>query len=163
MFDPATADFWVLISFLLFCGVLVYFGVPKLITKALDDRADSIRAELDDARRLREEAQQLLSDYQRKAREADEEAKVIVEQAKNEAETFAAESRKALAESLERRTKLAEDKIGRAERQAVADVRSQAVNLAIAAAEKVLAEKTSGAKGDELIEAALRDIKSHLN
>lgn len=163
MFDPATADFWVLVSFLIFCGVIAYFGVPKLITKALDDRADAIRAELDDARRLREEAQQLLSDYQRKAREADEEAKVIVDQAKHEAEAFAAESRKALAESLERRTKLAEDKIERAERQAVADVRTQAVNVAIAAAEKVLADKAGGAKGDDLIEATLREIKSNLN
>ena len=76
----STAEFWVAFAFVAFIGLLIYYGVPSLITKALDDRADAIRKELDEARRLRDEAQNLLSDYQRKAREAEEEAQVIVEQ-----------------------------------------------------------------------------------
>lgn len=163
MLNPATADFWVLISFLLFFAVLFYYGVPKLITAALDDRADKIRAELDDARRLREEAQEILADYQRKAREADEEAKVIIDQAKREADRFAEESRKSLAESLERRTKLAEEKIERAEAQALAEVRSRAVTAAVAAAEKILASKATGQTGDSLIDETLKSIKPNLN
>lgn len=161
--SPSTADFWVLVSFLLFFAVLFYYGVPKLITGALDDRAEKIRTELDDARRLREEAQQLLADYQRKAREADEEAKTIVEQAKREAHALAEETRKATAESLERRTKLAEDKIARAEAQAVADVRRSAVDAAVKAAETILRGKMAGAGSDKLIDEALRDIKGKLN
>ncbi len=97
MFSPSSAEFWVLISFLLFFAVLFYKGVPKMITGALDDRAEKIRTELDDARRLREEAQQLLADYQRKAREADDEAKSIIDQAKREAHALAEETRKATA------------------------------------------------------------------
>lgn len=162
MLDPFTAEFWVLVSFLLFFAVLFYFGVPKLITGALDDRSDKIRAELDDARRLREEAQQLLADYQRKAREADEEAKVIIDQAKREAEALAEETRKATAESLERRTKLAEDKIARAETQAVQDVRRTAVSAAIEAAETILRDKVSGDTADKLIDDALSDLKGKL-
>lgn len=162
LLDPFTADFWVLVSFLLFFAVLFYFGVPKLITGALDDRADKIRSELDDARRLREEAQQLLADYQRKAREADEEAKIIIDQAKREAEALAEETRKATAESLERRTKLAEDKIARAETQAVQDVRRTAVNAAIEAAETILRDKVSGNTADKLIDDALSDLKGKL-
>ena len=87
-------DFWVAVSFLIFIGILVKMGVPSLITKALDDRADAVRKELDQARRLREEAQDLLADYQRKQRAADEEAKAIIEQARREAETMKAESAK---------------------------------------------------------------------
>lgn len=163
VFDPSSATFWVLVSFVLFFAIVFYFGVPKQITSSLDDRADKIRAELDEARRLREEAQQLLADYQRKAREADDEAKAIVDQAKREAEALAAETRKATADSLERRTKLAEEKIARAETQAIADVRKTAVDAAIEAAETILKGKVAGAAGDKLIDNALSELKTKLN
>lgn len=163
MLNPDTAEFWVLISFLLFMGILVWKGVPALIGKALDNRAAAIRAELDDARRLREEAQQLLADYQRKTREAEDEAKSIVEAAKREAESVAAETRKALAEQVERRTKAAEEKIARAEAQAVADVRAAAVDLAVKASEGILKAKLAGEAGASLVDTAIRDLKGKLN
>ena len=91
-------EFWVLIAFLIFAGMLVSMKVPATVGKALDDRAVGIRKDLDDAARLRKEAEQLLADYQRKAREAEAEAKSIIEAAKREAENLAAETKKALAE-----------------------------------------------------------------
>jgi F-type H+-transporting ATPase subunit b len=163
MLNPAAAEFWVLIAFLIFVGILVWKGVPALIGKALDDRAAAIRAELDDARRLREEAQQLLADYQRKTREAEDEAKSIVEAAKREAESLAAETRKAMAEQVERRTKAAEEKIARAEAQALADVRAAAVDLAVKASEGILKAKLAGEAGAALVDTAIRDIKGKLN
>ncbi|MBU2531864.1 MAG: ATP F0F1 synthase subunit B, partial [Alphaproteobacteria bacterium] len=69
----ATPEFWVAIAFIMFIGVLLYYGVPRLIGKALDDRADAIKKNIDDARKMREEAQALLSEYQRKAAEAENE------------------------------------------------------------------------------------------
>lgn len=163
MFDPAHAEFWVMIAFLLFMGIIFYYRVPALLAGALDKRADVIRTELDEARRLREEAQALLADYQRKSREAEEEAKVIVEQAKREAEALAAETRKALAEQVERRTKVAEEKIARAEAQAVSEVRASAVDVAIAAAEKILKERASGETANALAQQSIRDLKGRLN
>ena len=129
MFNPHNPEFWVMIAFFCFIGLLMYMKVPGQITKALDDRADAIRKELDEARRLREEAQQLLADYQKKAREAEAEAKAIIDQARVEAEGLARETRKTLAENLERRTKQAEEKIARAEAQAVGEVRAAAVEF----------------------------------
>jgi F-type H+-transporting ATPase subunit b len=134
-----------------------------LIAKALDDRAAGIRKELDEARRLREDAQALLADYQRKHRNAGQEAEAIVEQARREAEAFAAETRKSLAETVERRRKQAEDKIARAEAQATEDVRTAAVDMAIAAAEKILRDKAAGAAGAALIDESIRSIKTRLN
>lgn len=163
MLNPELPEFWVLISFLLFMAVLIWKGVPGLIGKALDQRAAGIRAELDDARRLREEAQQLLADYQRKTREAEDEAKSIVEAAKREAENLAAETRKALAEQVERRTKSAEEKIARAEAQALADVRAAAVDLAVKASEGLLKAKLTGEAGAALVDSAIRDLKGKLN
>lgn len=163
MLDPNNPYFWVLVSFLGFIALLMYYGVPGLIGKALDARANAIKAELDEARRLREEAQALLNDYQSKAKAAEQEAKSIIEQAQREAEALASESQKALAESLERRSKLAEEKIARAEAQAVSEVRAAAVDAAVKAAEKIIAGKVSGNAGAGLIDEAIKDLKGKLN
>ena len=163
MLNPATAEFWVLVGFLAFIAILVYAKAPAAIAKSLDERADAIRKELDEARRLREEAQELLADYQRKSREADDEAKSIISQARREAEALAAETRKSLSEQLERRTRLAEDKIKRAEAQALGEVRATAVDAALAAAEELIKTKVKGAGAEGLIADSIRDLKGKLN
>jgi F-type H+-transporting ATPase subunit b len=158
-----TPELWVAIAFLGFVGLLLYAGVPGLIGQALDERARLIKKELDEARRLREEAQALLADYQRKAREAEDEAKAIVEEAMREAETLAIESRRSLAEQMERRTRLAEEKIARAETQALGEVRAAAVESAIAAAEKLIGAKVTGAAATGLVDESIRSLKGKLN
>jgi F-type H+-transporting ATPase subunit b len=163
LLDPTGTTFWTLVALLLFLGILTYTKVWGTIGKALDDRADGIKKELDEARRLREDAQALLADYQKKSREAEEEARSIVDQAKREAEALAVESRKQLADSVERRTKAAEEKIARAEAQALGEVRSAAVSAAVAAAEKVLRAKASGNTAVDLIDDSIRNLKGRLN
>lgn len=155
--------FWVGIAFAILLAFMLRAKVPSMITKALDDRAAAIKSEIDEAKRLREEAEKLLADYKRKRADAEDEAKAIVENAKREAEALAAETRRSLKEGLERRTKVAEDKIARAEAQAVSEVRSTAVDVAMAAAEKLLAAKTGGSAGAPLIDQAIRDLKTRLN
>ena len=87
-----TAEFWVAVAFFLFVGMLLYYGVPGLIGKALDDRAEEIKKNIDDARKMREEAQSLLAEYQRKSAEAQSEAQKIVAQARHEGELLRAEA-----------------------------------------------------------------------
>jgi F-type H+-transporting ATPase subunit b len=157
------AEFWVAVAFVAFLAILVYYKVPKLIAKALDDRADAIRKELDEARRLREEAQTLLADYQKRHRNVGQEAEAIVDQARRETEAFAHETRASLKDALERRTRLAEDKIARAEAQAVDEVRASAIDVAVAAAERILREKMAGSGGAALIDQSIRDLKGRLN
>ena len=158
-----TAEFWVAVSFVGFLAILVYYKIPALLAKALDERAAAIRKELDEARRLRDEAQNLLNDYQKKYRNAGLEAESIIEQARGEAEAYTKETRASLAESLERRTRQAEEKIARAEAQAVDEVRAAAVDTALAAAERILREKASGAAGAALIDDSIRGLKGRLN
>ena len=163
MFNPQDPVFWTLVAMLIFIGLVLYMKVPAMIGRSLDARGEAIRKELDDARRLREEAQQLLADYQRKSREAEEEARSIIDQAKREAEALAVETRKSLAEGLERRTKSAEDKIARAEAQALGEVRAAAVNAAVAAAETILKTKVAGGTSAALIDDSIRNLKGRLN
>lgn len=163
MFSPSNPLFWVLVAFLAFVALVLYYRVPSAIGKMLDDRADAIRKELDEARKLREDAQALLADYQRKAREAETEARTIIDQAKREAEALAVDARKALAESLERRSKIAEEKIARAETQALSEVRATAVETAVAAAHELLKTRAGGSVGDALISQSINDLRGKLN
>ena len=159
----AEAEFWVAVAFVIFIGVLVYVGVPKMLLNALDDRGRRVQAELDEARRLKEEAQKLLGEYKAKQRQADEEAAAIIAGAKAEAERIAAESKTKMEEFVERRTKLAETKIAQAEAQAVADVRAAAAEAAVTAAEKILTESVKGKVADDLLSRGISDVKTKLN
>lgn len=163
MFDFGDPSTWVAIFLFIFLGILIWKKVPGLITKALDKRAKQIEEELDEARKLREEAQSILADYQRRAREAESEAESIVASAKREAENFAAETREKLKESLERRLKSADLKIAQAESKAVAEVRAAAVDAAIKASEKILAEKASNGQSADLINASIEQVKAKMN
>lgn len=154
---------WATISLFLFLALLVYLKVPGYITRALDDRAQRIRNELDEARKLREEAQQLLAEYQRKRKEAEEEAEAIVAAATREAEGIVVEAKQKTEEFVERRNALAEQKIAQAERDAVNQVRSSAVDIAVAAAERILADKIDARMSAELFKKSMGDVKAGLN
>jgi F-type H+-transporting ATPase subunit b len=155
--------FWVGVATAILVWLAIRAKVPGMVTKALDDRATEIQQQLNDARRLREEAAKLLADYQKKRTDAESEAKAIVEQAQREAESLAAETRRSLKEGLERRTRIAEDKIARAEAQAISDVRSAAVDAAVSAAEKLMASGHVGADASKMVDTSIQDLKRRLN
>ena len=159
----ANVTFWVFVSFVLFMALLAYNKVPKMIAGMLDERAESIRKELEEAAELREEAQKLLADYQRKQREAEKEAEDIIAQAKEEAQLLKAETEKTLEEQIERRTKLAEDKIAQAEVQALADVKNIAATAAAGAARTLLKDNLDDGAANKLIEDSLGEVKSKLH
>ena len=156
------AEFWVALGFFAFVGLLGYVGAHRTLAKLLDDRAARIKAELDEARKLREDAAQLLADYQRKRQEAESEAQGIIAGAKAEAERMAAEAKAKVEEFVARSTKMAETKIAQAEAQATADVRA-AADAAAAAAEKILAQEAKGKLANELIAKGIEDVRRKLN
>ena len=157
------AEFWVAVAFVLFMVVLGYFGVHRTIIDTLDKRRARIKAELDEARRLREEAEKLLADYQRKQDEAQQEAEAIVAGAMAEAERMAADADAKLVDFVARRTKMAETKIAQAEEQALADVRSAAAEAAVTAAERILAQAAHGKVAESLIAQGIEDVKKKFN
>ena len=164
MNEMQLAEIWVAVAFLVFVGILLYYGVPKAITSSLDSRGARIAAELDEARRLKEEAQKLVAEYKRKQREAETEAEAIVTAARAEAERLASETRAKLEDFVARRTKMAEDKIAQAETQAIADVKAFAADAAVKAAEGLLASAArDAATADRLIGTAISDVRSKLN
>jgi F-type H+-transporting ATPase subunit b len=157
------AEFWVAVAFVLFVAGLGYLGVHKMVAKSLDDRAAIIKAELDEARRLKDEAAALVAEYQRKRQHAEGEAQEIIAGAKSEADRLAIEAKVKIEEFVTRRTKMAETKIAQAEAQATADVRAAAADAAIAAAEKILTVETKGKLAGDLIAKGIEDVRKKLN
>jgi F-type H+-transporting ATPase subunit b len=156
-------EFWVAVSFFIFIGVLVYFGVHMKVVSALDARALLISQELEEARRLREEAEKVLADYRRKLGDVVMEVDNITALATTEAKTLAAETRQSLKEHFDRRIKLAEEKIARAEMEAVREFRSVAVDAAIAAAQNLIAAKLTPDRAKKLVSESIKALKSNLN
>jgi F-type H+-transporting ATPase subunit b len=162
-FSLNNTDFVVTIAFVLFVAVIVYLKVPGLIAGILDQRADAIRKDLDEARSLREEAQSILVSYERKSREVSEHAENIVAHAKTEAAAAADAAKEDLKASIARRLAAAEDQLASAEAAALRDVRDKAVAVAVAAAAEVIAARMNATQGNALIDSAIEDVAKRLN
>src|SRR5262245_34344153 len=144
-------EFWVAVAFVVLMVVFAYFGIHRTVLTALDHRAERIKGELDDARRLKEEAAKVLAEYKTRRASAEREAEEIISSAKAEAERIAAEAKTKMEDFVARRTKTAESKIALAEAQALADVRAAAANAAVAAASTILSQSVKGNVADDLL------------
>ncbi len=159
-FDP---EIFVLLGFLVFVGILIYFGAPRAILKALDARGEAIQAELDQAAKLREEATALLASFEKKSAEAEANAAAILAEARAQAEQLAKDAAERMSDFIARRTRQAEAKIAFAEAQAAADVRAAAADRAAKAAEFLLKDQMQGASGADLVTREIAGLKSRLN
>jgi F-type H+-transporting ATPase subunit b len=157
-----SAHFWVGVAFVVFVVILVVAGVHKFAWKALGDAGDKVRAQLDEANRLREEAQALLARIQADREQSEKLAAEIMANAQEQAARLQAEAQERLAEQIERRGQLAERRIATAEAQAAAEVKAAAGELAAQMAENVLAARIAGAKSDPLIDSAIGQLAGKL-
>ncbi len=157
--DP---EFWVLIAAVIFVAA-VWKPARRAIVGNLDERAARIRAELDEARKLREEAERLLAEYQARQREALGDAQAIIAHARAEAERIATQAARDLDQSLERRRRLAEERIAQAEAKAVDEIRATAVDVAIAAARQVITDELDAQRGAAMIDAAISALPQGLH
>ncbi|ABQ33105.1 MULTISPECIES: ATP synthase subunit b 1 [Bradyrhizobium] len=158
--DPET---WVAIAFVILMGLFAYLGVHRTVLKALDHRAERIRNELEEAKRLKQEAAKVLADYKARRASAEREAEEIVTSAKAEAERIAADAKAKMEDFVARRTKAAESKIALAEAQALADVRSAAADAAVQAAATVLSQSVKGSLGEDLVAKGIAEVGRKLN
>jgi F-type H+-transporting ATPase subunit b len=161
MFEEA--ETWVLIAFIILMGLFAYFGVHRTVLKALDNRSARIKAELDNARKLKEEAAGVLAEYKARRASAEREAEEIISGARADAERIAAEAKAKMEDFVARRTKTAESKIALAEAQALADVRAAAAEAAVAAASNILSQSVKGQVADDLLAKGIAEVRQKLN
>jgi len=154
-------EFWVAIAFLIFIA-LVAKKAGGMVTSALDARAARIKAEIEEATKLRDEAQALLTDYQRRQRQAETEAKEIIAAAETEAARVRIDAMAQLEAALKRREAMAMDRIARAESQALAEVRNLAVDVALDATRRLIADGIDTGRANALIADAIKDLGPRL-
>jgi F-type H+-transporting ATPase subunit b len=157
--DPT---FWVAVAFFVFVGLMVW-KARRPVLDGIDARAERIKAELDEAQRLREEAQKALAEYKRKQRDAAKEAEDLLANARHEADLLRRQAAEDLKATLARREKAALDKIAQAEVHALQDVRAQAVDIAIAATAKLLSENVDPTRDQAMVDQAIKDLGHRLH
>ena len=162
-FSLYNTNFVVTIAFVCFVSVVLYLGVPKMLAKMLDARADGIRAELEEARSLREEAKALLASYEKKQTEVQAQADRILEAARVEAAAAAEQAKADIVTSVARRLVAAEEQIASAEAAAVKEVRDQAIFVAVGAARDIIASQMTAADGNSLIDDAIAQVGAKLD
>ena len=155
-------EIWLVVALAILVAV-AWRPVKTALFGALDSRAEQIKAEIAEAKRLREEAQALLAGYKRKQRDAMHEAEEIVAHARAEADRMRQRAERELEQSLQRRERLAMERIARAEAAAVDEVRDLAVDIAVAAAGQVLNKELAGPDGDRLVAEAITDLPGRLH
>ena len=158
----AEPEVWVLLAVVVFV-IGVWKPARRVILGRLDARAARIRDELETARRLCEEAQEALATYQKQQREAAAEAAAILAHARTEAEHIAAQAARNLEETLERRQRLAKERIAQEEAKALAEIRAITVDVAISAARQVIAAGLDERRGAALIDAAIAELPQQLH
>lgn len=158
----ASAEFWVAVGFVIFVA-LVGRTAYRVVTVALDDRADKIRRQIDEAAKLAEEAQQMLATYERKRREAAEEAQTIVDQARRQADRLEERAAQELERSLKRREELAIERIAQAEQAALAEIRATTVEVAVEATRQLLTNQLSAKEANTLIDEAIAELPKKLH
>lgn len=157
----ADPEFWVLLAVVVF-AIVVWKPARRAVVGTLDERATRIRGELEEARKLRDEAEQLLADYRQKEREAAADAQAIIAHARDEAARIATQSARDLQQSLERRQRLAEERIAQAEAKALDEIRAAAVDVAIAAAREVIVSELDERRGAAMLDAAIAALPQRL-
>jgi F-type H+-transporting ATPase subunit b len=158
----SSPEFWVLVAVVI-TVVVLWRPVKRFVLAGLDARTRRIRAELATAQQLREEAERALASYRARQQQAAHEAEEIIGHAKAEAERIAAQSARALEEAVQRRQRLAEERIAQEEARALAEIRAVTVDVAITAARRVIAAELDEKKGAALIDAAIAELPNQLH
>lgn len=152
------ATAWVALAMLVVVAIMLWKKVPAAIGKGLDRKIAGIREQLDEASRLRAEAEALRAEYEAKAAAAGAEAETMLERARHEAEGIVRQAETDAAALIERRTRMAEDKIGAAERAAVDQVRTRAASAAAAAAERLIRDRHDAAADKAMVDQAISGL-----
>ncbi len=154
---------WVAIAMLLLFGIMLWKKVPAVIAGALDSKIAAIKAQLDEAARLRSEAEALLADYRAKQAQAERDAVNIVATARTEADRIVENARSQAETLVERRTRMAEDKIAAAQRAAESEIRSVAAELGTEAARRLIADQAATGQLKGLVDDAIGQVDSRLH
>ncbi|HET7576548.1 MAG TPA: F0F1 ATP synthase subunit B [Sphingomicrobium sp.] len=149
---------WVALAVLIVFALLIWKKVPGAVGRALDSKIALIRDQLAEAEALRKEAETLKAEYEVKAASVDKDRAALLERAKQEAKEIVAKAKTDAEALIDRRTRMAEDKIAAEERSAIEQLRAAAADAATKAAAKLIAERHDARTDAKLVDQAIKEI-----
>jgi len=153
------ATFWVMISFFLFIGLLIYFQIPQKIKTTLEESISNIKSQIDEADKLKEDAKNILTEHERKISNSKIEVKSMIAKASEEAEKNVIKTNQDFHNLMENRKKNAEERIKQLKNQALKDIKNVSVKIAIESVEKLLKNSLDKSKLDKIYASSIEETK----
>ncbi|MDC3107632.1 hypothetical protein OA416_00350 [Paracoccaceae bacterium] len=162
LFSLNNTDFVVLISFLIFVGVLIYFKVPSIIAAFLDKRSDDIKNEIERASEILEEAKQILSSIESNHIKTTETIEQMVATAKHRAEDEEEKAKKHIEELMKSKLVSAEGQVNSNERKILEEIEQRAIDLSIEKVRVRLSESLSGGEYEKYFNSSIKSVEKGL-
>ena len=153
------ATFWVMVSFFLFIGLLIYFQIPQKIKNTLEENISSIKNQIDEANKLKEDAKNILTENEKKISNSKAEVKQMISKASEEAEKNVIKTNQEFHNLMEARKKNAEERIKQLKSQALKDIKNASVKVAIESVEKLIKNSLDKSKLDKIYSSSLEETK----
>ena len=153
------ATFWVMISFFIFVGLLVYFKIPQKVKTILDENISNIKNEIDEADKLKEEAKNILTKHEKKISSSKVEVKLMIDKANEDAEKNVIKTNQDFHNLMENRKKNAEERIKQLKNQALKDIKNTSVKIALESVEKLLKNSLDKSKLDKIYASSVEETK----
>ena len=153
------ATFWVMISFFLFIGLLIYFQIPQKIKSSLDENIGGIKNRIDEADKLKEDAKNILTEHEKKISNSKAEVGLLISKANEEAEKNVIKTNQNFHNLMDNRKKNAEERIKQLKNQALKDIKNTSVKIAIESVEKLLKNSLDKSKLDKIYTSSIEETK----
>ena len=153
------ATFWVMVSFFLFIGLLIYFQIPQKIRSSLDENISGIKNQIDEADKLKEDAKNILTEHEKKISNSKAEVELLINKANEEAEKNVIKTNQNFHNLMDNRKKNAEERIKQLKNQALKDIKNTSVKIAIESVEKLLKNSLDKSKLDKIYTSSIEETK----
>ena len=153
------ATFWVMISFFLFIGLLIYFQIPQKIKTTLEESISNIRNQIDEANKLKEDAKNILTEHEKKISNSKADVKSMIAKASEESEKNIINTNQDFHNLMENRKRNAEERIKQLKNQALKDIKNTSVKIAIESVEKLLKNSLDKSKLDKIYISSIEETK----
>ena len=153
------ATFWVMISFFLFVGLLIYFQIPQKIKTALEENISNIKSQIDEADKLKEDAKNILTEHEKKISNSKAEMKSMITKASEEAEKNIIKTNQDFHNLMENKKRNAEERIRQLKNQALKDIKNTSVKIAMESVEKLLKNSLDKSKLDKIYMSSIEETK----
>ena len=153
------ATFWVMVSFIIFIGLLIYFKIPQKIKNILEENIYSIKSQIDEADKLKEDAKNILTEHEKKISNSKKEVESMINKANEEAEKNVLITNKNFHNLMDNRKKNAEERIKQLKNQALKDIKNASVKIAIESVEKLIKNSLDKSKLDKIYTSSIEETK----